>query len=132
MIHIACIETDPQSRFTFEQIAILLRARGFDNQLRFYPSPQDALEIIPRERPDFVFLDSRARGNLKPAGLDLARALRQHPLCQNVVIVGMAEYAMPADCSAALAAGCHDFVPKPVRYQAVEDVITRQGRPSAV
>lgn len=126
MIYIACLETDPQCRFTFEQIAVLLRARGFDNALRFYLSPQEALDSIPRERPDFVFLDSRLRDSGRLGGLDLVRTLRQHPLCQGVILVGMAEYAMPADCSAALAAGCHDFVPKPVRYQTIEDVIARQ------
>ena len=29
MIRIACIESDPRSQFMFEQIAVLLRARGF-------------------------------------------------------------------------------------------------------
>jgi CheY-like chemotaxis protein len=132
MIHIACIEPDPQSRFTFEQIAVLLRASGYPNTLRFYLSAQEALDSIPRERPDYVFLDSRLRSPGKPSGLDLVRTLRQHPLCRGIVLVGMAEYAMPADSSAALAAGCHDFVPKPLRYQSVEDVIARKAHPSAV
>ncbi|MBI5957242.1 MAG: response regulator [Chloroflexi bacterium] len=132
MLYIACIETDAQSRFTFEQIAVLLKARGIDNRLSFYPSPQEALNSIPQERPDVVFIDARAHPSLKPCGLELARTLRQHPLCKGMILVAMAEYAMPADRSAALAAGCHDFVPKPVRYQAIEDVITRQLHPPMV
>ncbi len=56
---------------------------------------------------------------------DLVRALRQHPLCQRMIIIGMAEYAMPADRTAALTAGCNDFLTKPLRYQAVEDAITQ-------
>ncbi len=132
MIHIACIEPDSQSRFTFEQIAVLLRASGYPNVLHFYQTPQEALDAIPQERPDYVFLDSRQHGPNRPNGLDLVRALRQHPLCRGVILVAMAEYAMPGDSSAALAAGCHEFVPKPLRYQSVADIVTRKTHPSAV
>jgi two-component system cell cycle response regulator DivK len=126
MLHIAYIESDRHRQFTFEQIAVLLRANGFDNQLLFYPDPATAIEQLPVERPDIVFVDVRARTERRPSGLDLVRALRQHPLCKDTMIIGMAEYAMPADRNAALAAGCNDFVPKPIRYQAVEDVIQQQ------
>ena len=126
MLHIAYIESDRHRQFTFEQIAVLLRANGFDNQLRFYPDPATAIEQLPVDRPDIVFVDVRARTERRPSGLDLVRALRQHPLCKGTLIVGMAEYAMPADRNAALAAGCNGFVPKPVRYQAVEDAIQQQ------
>jgi two-component system cell cycle response regulator DivK len=126
MLHIAYIENDRHRQFTFEQITVLLRARGFDNELRVYHSPEEALEQLPLERPDILFLDVRARTERKPSGLDLVRTLRQHPLCSKMIIIGMAEYAMPADRNAALAAGCNDFVPKPVRYQSIEDVIQQQ------
>ncbi len=126
MFYIAYIEGDPQSQFHFEQIAVLLRARGFDNELSVYTSPDDACEKIPYERPDIVFIDLRTHTGRNTAGLELARTLRQHPLCKTTIIVGMADYAMPADSTAALASGCHVFIAKPARYQAVEDVITRQ------
>jgi two-component system cell cycle response regulator DivK len=126
MLHIAYIESDRHRQFTFEQIAILLRANGFDNQLLFYPDPATAIEQLPLERPDIVFVDVRARTERKPSGQELVRALRQHSLCKDAVIIGMAEYAMPADRNTALAAGCNDFVSKPIRYQAVEDVIQQQ------
>jgi CheY-like chemotaxis protein len=84
------------------------------------------LRRIPLERPDVIFLDTRPHSNRKGFGLDLARLFHQHPLCRNAVLIGMADYAMPADRMAALMAGCHDFVPKPVRYQTVEDIIVQQ------
>jgi CheY-like chemotaxis protein len=126
MIRIAYVESDQCSQFTFEQITVLLRARGFNNELLTYPDPGEALRLIPLERPDVIFLDIRPHSNRKGFGLDLARTFRQHPLCRNTVIVGMADYAMPADRMAALVAGCHDFVPKPVRYQTVEDIIAQR------
>jgi CheY-like chemotaxis protein len=132
MLHIAYIESDRHRQFTFEQVAILLRANGFDNELHFYQDPAEAIDQLPAARPDIVFVDVRARTERKPSGLDLVRALRQHPLCKEIIIIGMAEYAMPADRNAALAAGCDDFVPKPARYQAIEDVIRQQfGQSSA-
>jgi len=127
MIRIACIESDRRSQFMFEQITVLLRARGFNTELYIYPDPEEALRHIPVERPDFVFLDVRPHNSRKRSGLDLAHTFRQHPLCRNTVIVGMADYAMPADRTAALMAGCHDFVPKPVRYQTIEDIIVQRG-----
>jgi CheY-like chemotaxis protein len=132
MIHIACIEADTHSRFTFEQIAVLLKARGIENRLHFYPSVQDALLNIPQDRPDVVFMEARVHLSRRPSGLDVARTLRQHPLCQNMLLVAMADYAMPADRSAALAAGCHDFVSKPLRYQAIEDVLMNRFHPPVV
>jgi CheY-like chemotaxis protein len=125
MIHIACIEGDKESQFTFEEIAAVLRARGFENQLRLYTSPAQALEQIPLERPEIVFVDVRLYDGRKQVGLDLTRALRNHPLCRRTALVGMAEYPTPADQTAALMAGCHEFMAKPVRYQAVEDAIIR-------
>jgi CheY-like chemotaxis protein len=126
MIRIAYVESDQRSQFTFEQIAVLLRARGFNNELHVYPDPGEALRRIPLERPDVIFLDTRPHSDRKGFGLDLARLFHQHPLCRNAVLIGMADYAMPADRMAALMAGCHDFVPKPVRYQTVEDIIVQQ------
>jgi CheY-like chemotaxis protein len=132
MLHIAYIESDRHRQFTFAQIAVLLRANSFDNQLLFYQDIATAIERLPVERPDIVFVDVRARTERRPSGLDLVRVLRQQPLCRNIIIVGMAEYAMPADRNAALAAGCNDFIPKPVRYQAVEDAIQQyNGRNSS-
>lgn len=126
MFHIAYIESDRYCQSAFEQITVELRAQGFDSELHLYHSPAEALSQLPLERPDIVFLDVRARTERKPSGLDLVRALRQHPLCKRTVIIGMAEQAQPADRNAALAAGCNDFVPKPISYQIVEDVIQRQ------
>jgi CheY-like chemotaxis protein len=126
-IHIACVENDPGPQFTFEQIAVLLTARGINNTLQFYDSRSAAINSLPAERPDIVFINLRMRTGRHSGGLDIVRALRQHPLCDNMVLVGMAEYAMPGDRAAAISGGCQDFVALPIRYQDVEDVILRQG-----
>lgn len=124
MLHVAYIENDKHSLFTFEQIMIVLRARGVDNSLYVYTSTEEALKNIPLQRPDIIFLDLRINNGRKPSALDLVRTLREHPLCKKTILVAMADYAMPADRSTALAAGCHEFLAKPVRYQSIEETIT--------
>jgi len=132
MLYIAYIEADPQSQFHFKQIAVVLHARGFEHELSIYTSPADACDKIPFERPDLVFVDLRTRQGQNTAALDVVRTLCQHPLCRNTIFIGTADYAMPADNTAALASGCHTFIPKPIRYQTIEDIITHQVLPSRV
>lgn len=125
MLYIVYIENDQASRFSFEQITATLRARGFDNYLYLYNTLEEAFDSIPLERPDIVFFELRPRSKQAPSNLDFVRLLRQHPLCTHTSLVAMAEFILPADRSAALSAGCHAFLQKPVRYPAVEATINR-------
>lgn len=125
MLYIAFVATDKHTLFAFEQISVLLRAQGIYNTVRAYTSVSDALEQIPGERPDLVFIDLRLSASSRTA-LDVIRTLRQHPLCKKSIFVGIADYATPNDRSVALGAGCNLFLPKPLRYKDVEDLIQVQ------
>lgn len=122
MIKIAYVEDEARNHFTFEQYTILLRAHGVANILSIYTTGEEALEKIPSEVPDIVFMDVRLPGI---TGLDVTRQLRTRDQLKALPIIALTAYAMPADRQAALDAGCNDFLAKPVRYQAVEDVIRR-------
>ena len=122
MIKIAYVEDEARNHFTFEQYTILLRAHGVDNALSIYTTGEEALQAIPNNIPDIVFMDVRLPGI---TGLDVTRQLRLQDKLKTVPIIALTAYAMPADRQAALDAGCDDFLAKPVRYQAVEDVIRR-------
>jgi CheY-like chemotaxis protein len=125
-IHIAYVENDSQHQLAFKLIATSLKIKGIDNILQIYDTHQTAINQLPSERPDVVFVNLRMRNGRHTAGVDIVRALGQHPLCQASVIIGMAEQAMPADRSAALAAGCRDFVSLPIHFQDIENVILQQ------
>lgn len=125
MLSLAYVETDAASRFTFEQIAILLEARSVEVDLVFCTSFDEALICLPAERPHFVFINLRLEHEGVSCGLTLTQTLRHHPLCAASVLIGVMDYAMPADERNALRAGCDEFLPKPLRYQAVEDLILR-------
>ncbi|MBN1562346.1 MAG: hypothetical protein JXA10_00790 [Anaerolineae bacterium] len=122
-IHIAYVDNNQLHQFTFEQVVKVLKAGGIDNTLQIYDTQLTAINHLPYERPDIVFVNLRMRNGQHTAGLDIVRVLRTHPLCQTIVITGMADYAMPADHAAALAAGCHNFMPLPVRFPEVENIM---------
>ncbi len=122
MIKIAYVEDEARNHFTFEQYAILLRAHGVENALSIYTTGEEALQTIPDDLPDIIFMDVRLPGI---TGLDVTRQLRLQEKLKTLPIIALTAYAMPADRQAALDAGCDDFLAKPVRYQAVEDVIRR-------
>ena len=122
MIKIVYVEDETRNHFTFEQYTILLRAHGIENSLVIYTTGEEALQAIPGAIPDIIFMDVRLPGI---TGLDVTRQLRLQDTLKSLPIIALTAYAMPADRQAALAAGCDDFLAKPVRYQAVEDVIRR-------
>jgi two-component system cell cycle response regulator DivK len=122
VIKIAYVEDEARNHFTFEQYTILLKAHGIENALSIYPTGEDALKVIPTNIPDIIFMDVRLPGI---TGLDVTRQLRTQENLKTLPIIALTAYAMPADRQAALDAGCDDFLAKPVRYQAVEDVIRR-------
>lgn len=123
MISLAYVEPDAASRFMFEQIAVLLEARAIATDLIFCDSFDEAHTRLPNERPHMIFINLRLENQGQMCGLELVHLLRQHPLCYDCELVGVMDYAMPADRRDALRAGCTEFLPKPLRYQAVEDLI---------
>ena len=122
MIKIAYVEDEARNHFTFEQYTTLLKAHGVDNSLVIYSTGEDALQAIPNAVPDIIFMDVRLPGI---TGLDVTRELRTQDKFKKLPIIALTAYAMPADRQAALDAGCDDFLAKPVRYQAVEELIRR-------
>jgi two-component system cell cycle response regulator DivK len=122
VIKIAYVEDEARNHFTFEQYTILLKAHGVDNTLVIYPTGEDALQAIPNALPDIIFMDVRLPGI---TGLDVTRELRTQDKLKKLPIIALTAYEMPADRQAALDAGCDDFLAKPVRFQAVEELIRR-------
>lgn len=70
-----------------------------------------ALEIIARERPDLILLDIQIPGI---NGLEVARRVRNQFGFHDVVIIAVTAYAMVGDKEKILAAGCDEYISKPV------------------
>jgi CheY-like chemotaxis protein len=58
-------------------------------------------------------------------GLELTRRLKADPQTRDIVIVAVTAYAMKGDQAKALAAGCDDYITKPIDTRALPETIAR-------
>jgi len=89
-----------------------LRRRGFDVVLAH--NGQQALDQIEAEKPDLVLLDMDL-----PImdGWTVARTLRSQ--ASLIPIIALTAHAMSGDRTKALEAGCNEYHPKPVDFNAL-------------
>jgi CheY-like chemotaxis protein len=79
-----------------------------------------ALDVVRESRPDVVLLDLNMPGM---DGWELTRRLRENPDSSNVVIIAVTAYAMAGDRERVLAAGCDEYVAKPIDTRALAGLI---------
>ena len=72
---------------------------------------QEALELIPRVRPDLVLMDLQLAGM---DGLEVVRRLKADPSTRGAIVVALTAYAMKGDRERAEAAGCDGYITKPI------------------
>ena len=72
---------------------------------------EDALHEVQRQRPALVLLDVQMPGM---DGFAVVRKLRQQPELQSLPIIAVTANSMPGDREQTLAAGCTDYVAKPI------------------
>lgn len=72
---------------------------------------QEALEIVERSRPDLIFMDLKM-----PVmdGWEATKRIRAVDPAHEIAIVALTAQAMAGDEQKALAAGCDDYVAKPI------------------
>lgn len=116
-ITILVAEDDEDNRFTLK---ILLEMRGY--RVLTAANGQEAIAAAEREHPDLVLMDLRM-----PVlnGLAATRQLRQHvsPRLNQVPILALSAYDPAQHRAVAIAAGCNDYVTKPIDYDRLEKLI---------
>jgi len=91
---------------------------------------QEALGMVEVQRPDLIFMDLKM-----PVmdGWEATRRIRTTEIGRNIPIIALTAQAMAGDEQKALAAGCDDYVAKPiVDPNVVRDKLERllaSGRP---
>ena len=101
-------------------VAYLMKANGFavDTAL----DAESAIVAIRQHHPDVILMDIQLPGI---DGLELTRRLKADPATRDIVIVAVTAYAMKGDQAKALAAGCDDYITKPIDTRALPETIAR-------
>ncbi len=83
----------------------------------------DGLAVATRELPDVILLDLSL-----PVvdGWEVARRLKQQVATRAIPIIALTAHAMAGDAERAAAAGCDDYVTKPIDRAALLDQIDRE------
>ncbi|PJF28558.1 MAG: hypothetical protein CUN52_12845, partial [Phototrophicales bacterium] len=88
----------------------LVKRVAREHELVNYVDGEEALRNFEKDNPDLVLMDIQLTGRL--SGLDVVRELRQKGY--TVPIIAVTAYAMIGDRERCLAAGCDDYMAKPL------------------
>ena len=101
-------------------VAYLMRANGYTVDTAL--DAESAIVAIRNNHPDVILMDIQLPGI---DGLELTRRLKADPATRDIVIVAVTAYAMKGDQTKALAAGCNDYITKPIDTRALPETIAR-------
>jgi two-component system cell cycle response regulator DivK len=88
---------------------VLLERHGYD--VRTAGDAEEALGQLASFTPKLILMDLQLPGM---DGFELTRKLKADPRTHAIVIVALTAYAMKGDAERARAAGCDDYVTKPI------------------
>ncbi len=83
---------------------------------------EEAVILADTERPSVILMDLSLP---MLDGLAATRRIREHPELQKVPIIAVSAHDTMDFHADALAAGCNDYVTKPVDFDQLEQVLTR-------
>jgi two-component system, cell cycle response regulator DivK len=117
MTHVLVVDDNPQN---CKLVAFLMKHHGYE--VATASDATGALVEIARRRPSLILMDLQLPG---VDGLELTRSLKANPATAEIRIVAVTAYAMSADRQRALAAGCDDFVTKPIDTRTLPALVSR-------
>lgn len=104
-------------------LSFLLKKRGYE--VRVARDADEALALLAGFRPRMIMMDLQLPGM---DGLTLTRKLKREPATSDIIIVALTAYAMKGDEERARAAGCDDYVSKPIDTRTLPDRIAAHLR----
>src|SRR5271169_1124172 len=96
----------------------VLSLAGYD--VRSVPDAAAALTAIPEFQPKLVLTDLRLEGM---DGLALTRRIKEDPATRQTLVIAVTGCGSEEDRSAALSAGCDDFIVKPIDTRTLPVVV---------
>ena len=104
-------------------VAMLLSLDGHEVECAY--SAQEALERLPKSRPDIALLDIGLPGM---NGFELAKRIRAHPELAAIRLVALTGYGQAEDKARAAGAGFDEHLVKPVDLRTLQQALARVPR----
>lgn len=121
---ILIVDDNPQN---LKLVRVLLQGAGYD--VRTAVDAEHALVVLESFMPRLILMDIQLPGM---DGLELTRRLKAEPRYSGTLVFAVSAYAMKTDAQKALAAGCDEYVTKPIDVDALPKLIAeRLARPAA-
>jgi len=99
-------------------VAYLMSAKG--HEVHTALDADTALAMVREHAPKLILMDLQMPG---VDGLELTRTLKRDPATASIVIIAVTAFAMKGDQERALAAGCDDYVTKPIDTRTLPDLV---------
>jgi two-component system cell cycle response regulator DivK len=103
-------------------VAFVMRAAGFDVDTA--PDAHGALAQIAAHKPRVILMDLQLPD---VDGLELTRRLKANADTRDITIIAVTAYAMKGDHERAIAAGCDDYVTKPIDTRTLPALVARHA-----
>lgn len=117
---ILIVDDNPTNR---KLVSYLMAANGYEVETA--ADADAAVEAIRTSTPRVILMDLQLPG---VDGLELTRRLKADPRTNEITIIAVTAYAMKGDEDRARAAGCDDYVTKPIDTRTLPQVIERHVR----
>jgi len=101
-------------------VAYLVRSNGY--QVQTVMDAEAAIASVRESPPKLILMDLQLPGI---DGLELTRRLKSDPATSEIVIIALTAYAMKGDQEKAFAAGCDDYVTKPIDTRKLPELIAK-------
>jgi CheY-like chemotaxis protein len=101
-------------------VAYLMKSQGYE--VATAGDAESALEVVRTSPPRLILMDLQLPG---VDGLELTRRLKADPETRGIIVIALTAYAMKGDQDRAMAAGCDDYVTKPIDTRQLPETIAR-------
>ncbi len=114
---ILIVEDNALSRKLVETILQL-----YDYRLLVAVNGERAVEVATRERPDLILMDIQLP---KMSGYEATKILKAQPETAHIPILALTAHAMEGERERAEAAGCDDYITKPIDTRAFPEQVRK-------
>jgi CheY-like chemotaxis protein len=101
-------------------VTYLMKSKGYE--VTTAVDAETALEAVRTAKPRLILMDLQLPG---VDGLELTKQLKSDPATREIIVIAVTAYAMKGDQDRAIAAGCDDYVTKPIDTRQLPETIAR-------